>query len=322
MRLVTLLHGEQSRVPHLGAITGDGKSVVPLPRVLAAMTGDIPMAFGSMLDFIRGGEAALETARKAVAFAESRGEAMLLPYDRLVLGPPLPDPPMLRCFSVFKGHYRGCHRTLVKWRTGTAPADVEIPEAFLKIPGYYKGNHLSLVGHDETITFPTRASHLDFELELAAIVGRAGRDVKRGDAGRHIFGWSIFNDATARHPQIEEMALGTGPNKSKDFDSGNVLGPCIVTADEFDARAAVGIARVNGEEWGRGVASDMAHDWGAILEYRSRSERLHAGEILTSGCFTNCSGMEHDRFLKPGDVVELEIPGIGVLRNPIAQAGA
>jgi len=322
MKLVTFLHGDVARVPHLGALTRDGKSVVPLRRAAAALSGESPLAFASMLDLILGGEAALDEARKAVAFAESEGGGMLLPYDRLVLGPPLPDPPMLRCCSVFKGHYRNCHRTLVKWRTGTAPAEVEFPEAFLRIPGYYKGNHLSLVGHEETITFPPGATHLDFELELAAIVGRAGRDVARGDTGRHIFGWSIFNDATARHPQIEEMALGTGPNKSKDFDSGNVLGPCIVTADEFDPRAAAGIARVNGEEWGRGDASDMAHDWGAILEYRSRSERLYAGEIPTSGGFTNCSGMERDRFLKPGDVVELEIPGIGVLRNPVAQAGA
>jgi 2-keto-4-pentenoate hydratase/2-oxohepta-3-ene-1,7-dioic acid hydratase in catechol pathway len=239
-----------------------------------------------------------------------------------MLGPPLADPPMLRCFSVFKGHYRNCHRTVQKWRTGTAPEDVALPEPFLRIPGYYKGNHLGLVGPDDAITFPAGATHLDFELELAAIIGRPGRDVARADAGRHIFGWSVFNDASARHPQLEEMALGTGPNKSKDFDSGNVLGPCIVTADEFDPRAAVGIARVNGEEWGRGDASDMAHDWGAMIEYRSRSERLHAGEILASGCFTTCSGIEHDRFLKPGDVVELEIPGIGILRNRIEQERA
>src|SRR5262249_2331054 len=109
---------------------------------------------------------------------------------------------------------------------------------------------------------------------------------------------------------------------SKDFDTGNVLGPCIVTADEFNPHAAQAIARVNGEEWGRGHASDMAHRWGDILHYRSHYERLFPGEIITSGCFSNCSGIEHNRFLSPGDVVELEIPGIGILRNPIGQAYA
>ncbi|HEV8200987.1 MAG TPA: fumarylacetoacetate hydrolase family protein [Candidatus Polarisedimenticolia bacterium] len=306
----------------LGALAGDGSVVVPLKRSVEALTGASPAGFGSMLALIRAGGAALETAREALEFARSEGGTFLVPLDTVVLGPPLPDPMALRCCSVFTGHHRNCARTLRKWRTGETAGEVAIPEAFFQIPGYYKGNHLNLIGPEDTITFPSGATHLDFELELAAVVGGAGRDIPRGDAARQIFGWSIFNDASARHPQLEEMALGTGPNKSKDFDGGNVLGPCIVTADEFDPRAAIGIARVNGVEWGRGEAADMAHDWGAILEYRSRSERLHPGEIITSGCFTNCSGVEHDRFLEPGDVVELEIPGIGVLRNPVAQSAA
>jgi 2-keto-4-pentenoate hydratase/2-oxohepta-3-ene-1,7-dioic acid hydratase in catechol pathway len=284
------------------------------PGVLVGDTHLAPLpTFGSMLALIRVGEAGLQAARAAEAGTS------LIPLENIRLGPPLPDPVALRCCSVFRGHARQARRTVETWRTGAVPAEVTLSEAFEKIPGYYKGNHLNLIGPDEPITFPPGATHLDFELELAAIVGSAGVDVARGDAMRHVFGYSIFNDASARHPQLEEMALGTGPNKSKDFDGGNVLGPCLVTADEFDPRTATAIARVNGVEWGRGDASDMAHDWPAILAYRSRAERLHPGEIITSGCFTNCSGVERDRFLQPGDIVELEIPGLGVLRNPVAQ---
>jgi 2-keto-4-pentenoate hydratase/2-oxohepta-3-ene-1,7-dioic acid hydratase in catechol pathway len=284
------------------------------PGVLAGDRHVVPIrAFDSMLGLIRAGDAGLEAALTSVL-----GKPQI-PLENVRLGPPLPDPVALRCCSVFRGHARNAHRTVAKWRTGTAPAEVPLSEAFETIPGYYKGNHLNLIGPDEPITFPPGATHLDFELELAAVIGRAGVDVSRADALRHVFGYSVFNDASARHPQLEEMALGTGPNKSKDFDGGNVLGPCIVTADEFDPRLAAGIARVNGVEWGRGDAGDMAHDWPAILEYRSRAERLHPGEIVTSGCFTRCSGVEQDRFLSPGDVVELEIPGIGILRNPVAQ---
>lgn len=276
-----------------------------------------------MLSLIRAGEPALEAARSAVAFSlAERPPAFLIQLNAVHLAPPLPDPVMLRCCSVFIGHSRNCQKTLQKWRTGSVPSEVQVPEAFFKLPGYYKGNHLNLIGPESTIEFPPFATLLDFELELAAIIGRSGRDVPRDQYREFIFGYSIFNDASARHPQLEEMSLGTGPNKSKDFDTGNVLGPCIVTADEFNPQEAEGIARVNGVEWGRGHARDMAHGWGDIIHYRSRSERLYPGEIIASGCFTNCSGVEHDRFLEVGDIVELEIPGIGILRNPIGKGSA
>jgi 2-keto-4-pentenoate hydratase/2-oxohepta-3-ene-1,7-dioic acid hydratase in catechol pathway len=300
----------------LGALAGE-THVVPLRKAIEAQAGVAGEAFDSMLALIRAGAAGLDAARGAMGFAQAEGGDFLIPMDNVRLGPPLPDPVALRCCSVFRGHARNARRTVERWRTGSAPANVVLSQAFETIPGYYKGNHLNLIGPEDIITFPRGAAQFDFELELAAIVGRAGIDVPRHEGLRHVFGYSIFNDASARHPQLEEMTLGTGPNKSKDFDGGNVLGPCLVTGDEFDPRAATGIARVNGIEWGRSTAADMAHDWGAILEYRSRAERLYPGEIITSGCFTNCSGIELDRFIAPGDVVELEIPGIGILRNRV-----
>jgi 2-keto-4-pentenoate hydratase/2-oxohepta-3-ene-1,7-dioic acid hydratase in catechol pathway len=321
LKLVTYSPGDMPNERRVGALTLGESRVVPLKRAHEARTGTTAPAFSSMLDLIRAGGAGLEAARSAVEFAASEGAPeLLIDLESVDLSAPLPDPVMLRCCSVFAGHYRNAHKTVSKWRTGTAPLEVQIPDAFYRIPGYYKGNPLSFIGPGATIRFPAFASLLDFELELAAILGEPGIDVPKERFEKHVFGYSIFNDASARHPQLEEMALGTGPNKSKDFDTGNVLGPCIVTPDEFDPRAAEGIARVNGVEWGRGHASDMAHDWGDILAYRSRSERLYPGEIVTSGCFTNCSGVEHDRFLNAGDVVELEIAGIGTLRNAIGKA--
>ncbi len=323
MKLVTYFHSETPAARHLGALVRDDSRVVPLRRVSEAREGKTAEAFGSMLDLIRGGPKALERASETVALALADGAPELVfPLESVQLCAPLPNPVMLRCCSVFKGHYRNATRTVQKWRTGIAPAEVPLPEAFLKLPGYYKGNHMNLVGPGATIEFPPFADLLDFELELAAIIGGSGRDVSKDQYEKHVFGYSIFNDASARHPQLEEMTLGTGPNKSKDFDTGNTLGPCIVTSDEFDPHAAEGIARVNGVEWGRGHASDMAHDWGDIVHYRSRSEQLYPGEIIASGCFSNCSGVEQDRFLSVGDVVELEVPGIGKLKNAIGKSSS
>ncbi len=323
MKLVTYVPRTPSAAQQVGAVVEGDTAIVPLREAVETLTGSAGPSFGSMLALIRAGRPALSMARRAVEFVLSASTPVLRPsIESVDLVPPLPDPVMLRCCSVFIGHARNCQATLANWRTGQVPAQIPIAEAFLRIPGYYKGNALNLVGPGATIEFPPWARRLDFELELAAIIGRSGRDVLREDFQDYIFGYSIFNDASARHPQLEEMALGTGPNKSKDFDSGNVLGPCIVTADEFDPHAAQGIVRVNGEEWGRGDARDMAHGWGDIIRYRSQSERLFPGEIITSGCFTNCSGIEHDRFLQPGDVIELEVPGIGILCNRVSQAAS
>jgi 2-keto-4-pentenoate hydratase/2-oxohepta-3-ene-1,7-dioic acid hydratase in catechol pathway len=332
LKLVTY-HLRTSPCPEcVGALVQQDSRVVPLKTAAQAMHdthGESARAltsaseewFASMLSLIRRGEPALDCARRAVEFALTHDSStLLLPRDTVRLLAPLPNPVMLRCCSVFKGHASNCRRTLEIWRTGQVPTDIPLPPAFFEIPGYYKGNSLSLIGPETPIEFPPEARKLDFELELAAIIGRAGRDVPVADFQRYIFGYSIFNDASARHPQLEEMRLGTGPNKSKDFDTGNVLGPCIVTPDEFNPHTAQAIARVNGEEWGRGDASDMAHSWADILHYRSHCERLFPGEIITSGCFSRCSGIEHDRFLQPGDRVDLEIPGIGILSNPIARA--
>jgi 2-keto-4-pentenoate hydratase/2-oxohepta-3-ene-1,7-dioic acid hydratase in catechol pathway len=122
---------------------------------------------------------------------------------------------------------------------------------------------------------------------------------------------------SARDVQARELPIGMGPGKAKDWDGSNVLGPCIVTADELDAAALRMTVRVNGETWGDASSADMHHSFGDLIAYASRSQTLHPGEVLGSGTAPGGSGIELDRRLEPGDGVELEIEGIGVLRNTI-----
>lgn len=137
------------------------------------------------------------------------------------------------------------------------------------------------------------------------------------NAREHIFGYTIFNDFSARDEQVKEMAGQLGPGKGKDFDGGNVMGPCLVTADEIDPYNLTMIARVNGEEWGRGNSSDMGWKFEDCIVHVARSETIYPGEFFGSGTVGNGCGLEQLRFLKSGDVVELEVEGIGILRNRV-----
>jgi 2-keto-4-pentenoate hydratase/2-oxohepta-3-ene-1,7-dioic acid hydratase in catechol pathway len=309
---VKLITFEAEAGLRLGSLTGT--AIVDLDTAWEAATGARAATFSSMRALIDAGEPALDDARRAERYAIEK--EMLIDPAAVRLAPPLPNPRALRCCSTFPGHYRNVRGTLGRW-SGNEPEDPSPPPIFFNTPGYYKGNHLNITGPGDDICWPSYGDWLDFELELALVVATGATNIESADWKRHVFGWTIFNDVSARHPQIEEMTLGTGPNKGKDFDTGNIIGPCIVTADSFDGTDALGIARVNGEEWGRARSSEMAHDWGAILAHRSQCERLHPGEIIASGTFTDCSGIDHDRPLKAGDQIELEIEGIGILRNRV-----
>src|SRR5690606_22676236 len=163
---------------------------------------------------------------------------------------------------------------------------------------------------------------LDFELEFGCYIGRKGKDIKRENAREHIFGYTIFNDISARDAQAKEMSGMLGPAKGKDFDTANVMGPCLVTADELgDPYDLNSVARVNGEEWGRGNTRDMRWQCEDVIAHISQSETLHVGEFRGSGTVGNGCGLEQLRYLKPGDVVELEIDGIGKLTTQVGSPG-
>ena len=169
------------------------------------------------------------------------------------------------------------------------------------------------------VPWPSRSSLIDYELEWACIVGRPGKDIKREDAAAHIFGVTIFNDCSARDLQFAFMDAGLGPAGGKDF--ANSLGPCIATLDGFDDPYDLAMtARVNGELWSTGTTAEMHHRFEDAVVQLSVDRPLVAGELIGSGTVLGGRGFELDRRLSPGDLVELEVEGIGVLRNRIVQA--
>jgi 2-keto-4-pentenoate hydratase/2-oxohepta-3-ene-1,7-dioic acid hydratase in catechol pathway len=233
------------------------------------------------------------------------------PVDGARLLAPL-RPRTMRDFLAFEGHLLNAYRNLGR----------DIPPEWYEIPAYYKGMPDTVIGPDAEVPWPAYSDQLDHELELAAIIGRTVKDVAQEDAADAIFGYTIWNDLSARDVQRREGAVGMGPGKAKDWDGSNVLGPCIVTPDEFDAGDALMRVRVNGEQWGEDTTAHMHHTFAAMVAYASRSQTLRPGELLGSGTAAGGSGLELDRWLQEGDVVELEVEGIGVLRNTIGRKGA
>ncbi len=181
-----------------------------------------------------------------------------------------------------------------------------------ELPVFYFTNPAAVVGPDQPVCAPTGSSALDYELEVACVIGHGGV----------IAGFTIMNDWSARDLQAREMKLGLGPAKGKDFATS--LGPVLVTPDELLASASM-VARVNGEEWSRGSLGDMHYSWADLLAYAGRDTVLRPGDVIGSGtvgtgCILELSGVygsERYPWLQPGDVVELEVEGIGVLRNPV-----
>jgi 2-keto-4-pentenoate hydratase/2-oxohepta-3-ene-1,7-dioic acid hydratase in catechol pathway len=249
---------------------------------------------GDMVEFIAAG------AR--VADAREVGSAPLLAPLR---------PRSLRDFLTFKGHLDNA-----LGRLGLA-----IPSEWFTVPGYYKGLPDTVIGSGEVIVWPTFTDKLDVEMELACVIGRAGKNIAVDDALDYVFGYTIWNDVSARDVQTREVPLGLGPAKAKDWDGSNVLGPCIVTPDEFDAADATMELRINGELWGADSTRHMHHSFADLISYAAMEQTLHPGEVLGSGTFAGGSGLEQDRWVQPGDVVEITLVGVGALTNTIGRKG-
>jgi 2-keto-4-pentenoate hydratase/2-oxohepta-3-ene-1,7-dioic acid hydratase in catechol pathway len=220
-------------------------------------------------------------------------------------------PRSLRDFLAFRGHMENALTRLGR----------PIPEEWFTVPAYYKGMPDTVIGPEDEIPWPGYAERLDHELELAAVIGRRGKDIPRAEALSYVFGWTIWNDLSARDVQARELPIGMGPGKGKDWDGANVLGPCIVTIDELDGGDLGMTVRVNGETWGEDSSASMHHTFADLIEYASMAQTLYPGEVLGSGTASNGSGLELGRLLQPGDVVELEIEGIGILRNSVGKRG-
>lgn len=335
MKLVTFeSRQDRATAPRLGALDEAGDHIVDL--LAAATAANLPHSDGlaTMLALIDGGAPALDAARAAMTAALDNGieEALQAP-DTVRLFAPLPNPRRLRDCGCFLQHFRNAravrYRRLAAREADPeaamerfrAAGDLDIPAAWSEVPVMLNANHLSVIGGNMDIVWPHGAHRLDYELEFAMVSGRPGRNIARDEAPAHIFGFTIFNDVSARDIQARDIAAQTGlAGRSKDFDSGNVIGPCIVTADEIgDPYALTMTARVNGEEWSHGSTSQMDHRFEDVLVHASRNQTVHAGEIFGSGTVPTGCGLEHDRYFEDGDTIELEIEKIGVLRNRVVK---
>jgi 2-keto-4-pentenoate hydratase/2-oxohepta-3-ene-1,7-dioic acid hydratase in catechol pathway len=301
MKLVTfrIAAGREGRAPVPGALVEGGTKVAALP------------GFASVLEIVEGGQNALDRAHDAL-----RHSPTVLAASNVTLLAPIPHPPQMRDFLCFEKHLVQAFEAVGKLR-GT-PA--RVPQVWYERPLFYHPSRFSVCGPDAEVPWPAYCEKLDFELEFGCYIGKPGKDIPRERAREHIFGYTIFNDFSARDEQTREMAGQLGPGKGKDFDNANAMGPCLVTADELGDPYRLGMAvRVNGEEWGRGNSRDMHWKFEDCIAHASRSETLHPGEFFGSGTVGNGCGLESLRFLKPNDVVELEVEGIGILRNRVVK---
>jgi fumarylacetoacetate (FAA) hydrolase len=226
---------------------------------------------------------------------------------------PVLQPPAVRDFMVYEGHATG---------GGTR----QQAEAWYRLPIFYFSNPLRIFGPEATIPYPSATEVLDYELEVGVVIGKEGSNVREADWLDYVAGFTIFNDWSCRDIQRDEQAVGLGPAKGK--DAATSLGPVLVTPDELDVRDgrlhARCSARVNGVEWMSNDSGIAYHSWGAMIERVARDSRIVPGDVLGSGTVTGGSIGEAIRdlgkpahYLRPGDVVEMEIEGIGVLRNTI-----
>ncbi len=328
MRLVTF--EARDGAERAGALVDGDRTVVDLQATHHKRYGKPAPDLTSVLAMAEAGQASLDLAAGLIA-----ADAIKVPRAEAKLHAPIPRPPQMRDFLCFEKHLVqafGAARTVRAQQfpdPEAAMADMErrgelaIPRAWYERPIFYHPNRLTVVGPDADVVWPAYSSIMDFELEFGIYIGKPGRDIGVDEAAAHVFGYTVFNDFSARDEQTREMPGQLGPGKGKDFDGSNAMGPCLVTADEIpDPYALAMTVRVNGEEWGRGNSGEMRWRFADCIAHVSRSETLHPGEFFGSGTVGNGCGLEHMRFLRSGDVVELEVERIGVLRNRVLRPSA
>jgi 2-keto-4-pentenoate hydratase/2-oxohepta-3-ene-1,7-dioic acid hydratase in catechol pathway len=295
--------------PRAGLVDGETVRGLPAAVTLLSLLGDNG-----------------ETLAEAGAAAR-REPVEVRPLEDVRLLAPLPRPPSIRDGLCFLDHLRGCYRAMGR--------STQLPAVWLETPAFYFANPAAVVGPHDDVPVAPGSTLFDLELEVGAVIGRGGRDLHPDTAERHIVGYTLYNDWTARDHQQRDMAQGIGMGKSK--DSAITLGPALVTVDELesyrhDGRLAFELsATVNDREIAKGSLADMDWSYGELLAFVSRGTELVPGDVIGSGTVPGGCLLEHvdtpdmasfTGWLQPGDVVSLRGEGLGETRQVVRPAPA
>jgi 2-keto-4-pentenoate hydratase/2-oxohepta-3-ene-1,7-dioic acid hydratase in catechol pathway len=313
--------------PKVGLVHSHDSRILDLAAAIQRLGAD-DSAFSSMLSLIDAGDAALDRARQAFQ-ALGKDEDLSLPVAQADILSPLPEPRQMRDGMSFPLHILQAPRGLLKLQA-RAKGDMaelarleaeplpELPEVYRKQPIYYITNRFSVRGTNTTVKWPRYSQVMDYELEFGIVTKGKAANIPAAKARDHIFGFTIFNDFSARDAQRIEMEGRLGPAKGKSFDGGNVLGPWIVTPDEIgDPYNLKMQCRINGKMRSQGVTSGMLFSFEEIIAHVTKDETLMPGEFIGSGTVGNGCGLELGQYLEHGDLIELEVENIGILKNKV-----
>lgn len=329
MKLATFMVGQER---HIGIADPEKSFLFDLTAAAVRECGSRAGNFTSMLALIDAGDDGLGEA-KALHDRLSDERQFMHDLGTIKLLAPLPEPRQMRDAMSFPLHIlqtngnRGRELAAARARADfeavrriEAEALGELPEVYRQVPIYYFTNRFSVSGPDDVVCWPSYSQFIDYELEIGIVTKGRALNIAPEDAHEHIFGYTIFNDFSARDRQRLEMQGRLGPTKGKSFDGGNAIGPWIVTPDEignpYSLHASI---RINGETVVESSTKDMLFSFEKMLSYISQDETIMAGEFLGSGTMGSGCGLENGYFLQAGDTIELEIEKIGILRNSIAR---
>ncbi|WP_088072247.1 fumarylacetoacetate hydrolase family protein [Gottfriedia luciferensis] len=238
-----------------------------------------------------------------------------IPLSSVQLRAPLPKPQSIRDFYAFEEHVK----------TARGKRGLEMIPEWYDVPVFYFTNHRAVIGPDDSVSIPTNCKRMDFELEIACVIGKEGKNISVEEADDYILGYTILNDWSARDIQAHEVKVGLGPSKGKDFATS--LGPWIVTKDEIEQYRTEKsydlemTAAVNGKVISSGNFTSIYYSVAELIAHASKNVTLYPGDVIGSGTVgTGCIlelGEEKHRWLEDGDVVELSITGLGTLRNTV-----
>ena len=295
---------------------------------VAETLSDMPVYFEDLTRTVQHLDDVVSAAR---AWAEQRAEnatsslASVSPSrtTQMPFCAPIPAPRSVREFSSFEQHVRA-------WREWQG---MTLSPLWKRAAAFRFGSAESLIGHQAAVAAPQGAFELDFGFQIAAVIGRGGRNISQASAWKHVAGFTIVNRFVARDIEKQELAVGFGPGKSSDFAT--AAGPYLVTIDalrdrlDLEGNLHVSMsAKLNGKEISRGNAATMSFTWPTLIETASRDAELHAGDMILSGTMSGGSllelraGSSDGAFLRPGDVIELEVERLGTLRTPLVSEDA